>query len=78
MPDWLKRVGINPPYEDPWPVTSKPENIAIVVAGGFHPTHNMWMQTSISPQVVHEAVKLPRKWDELVKKGEVELGYDAK
>lgn len=78
VPDWLKRVNINPPYEDPWPVTSKPENIAIVVAGGYHPTHNMWMQTSISPQVVHEAVKLPKQWGELVKRGEAELGYDAK
>lgn len=78
VPDWLKRVGLLPPYDDPWPVTSKPENIAIIVAGGFHPTHNMWMQTSISPEIVHETVKLPKKWDELVKKGEAELGFETK
>jgi hypothetical protein len=77
MPDWLARVGTPRPQEDPWPVTRTPEQIALVVAGGYHPTHNMWMQTSISPEVVHEPIKLPKKWDELVKKGAAELGYDA-
>jgi hypothetical protein len=72
---WLKRVDINPPYEDPWPITAKPENIAIVVAGGGHPTHNLWMQTSIVPSMVSTELQLPRNWSALVKKGEQDLGY---
>jgi hypothetical protein len=78
MPAWLKRYGLNPPYEDPWPVTSKPDNIAIVVAGGWHPTHNMWMQTSVVKRMVHCEIRLPKKWNELVQQGEQQLGYETK
>lgn len=78
MPAWLKRYDLNPPYEDPWPVTSRPENIAIVVAGGWHPTHSMWMQTSIARRMISCEIKLPEKWGDLVRQGEQELGYEAK
>jgi hypothetical protein len=73
--DWLERADIKPPYEDPWPITARPENIAIVVAGGGHPTHNLWMQTSIVPDMVSEELQLPSNWSALVKKGEQDLGY---
>ena len=73
---WMKRVNVMPPYEDPWPVTEKPENIALVVAGGTHPTHNFWMQTAIVTQMVSEQIKLPAKWDELVAIAERDLGYE--
>ena len=73
---WMTRSGIMPPYDDPWPVTAKPENFAIIVAGGTHPTHNLWMQTSIGKKVVNAEVKLPEKWDELVARGAKELGYE--
>jgi hypothetical protein len=75
MPAWMQRSGLQPPYQDPWPVTAKPENIAIVVAGGFHPTHNLWMQTSIARQMTSCEIRLPRCWEELVKQGEKDLGY---
>jgi hypothetical protein len=35
---------------DPWPVSMKPDNIALVVAGGGHPTHSYWLQAH-SPTV---------------------------
>ncbi len=72
---WMQHAGINPPHADPWPITAKPENIAIVIAGGTHPTHNFWMQTSQAPQMVSAEIKLPAKWNDLVEKGISELGY---
>lgn len=63
--------------DDPWPITSRPENIAIVVAGGSHPTHACWLQTSIAPRMTGAQVKLPSAWEELVARGRSELGYDA-
>lgn len=72
---WMERHEANVP-DDPWPITSKPQNIAIVVAGGTHPTHAFWMQTSIGRKVVGREVSLPRRWNELVAAGAAELGYE--
>ena len=39
---WMPRYGISNLDEalpDPWPITGKPENIIIVVAGERHPAH---------------------------------------
>ena len=74
---WLQRVALNPPYEDPWPITAKPENIAIVIAGGTHPTHNLWMQTAQAPQMVSVEMDLPARWNELIEKANGDLGYAA-
>jgi hypothetical protein len=61
---------------DVWPITSRPENIAIVVAGGSHPTHACWMQTSIAPRMTNATVQLPAAWDTLIAEGREELGFD--
>ena len=74
---WMERVDIMPPYEDPWPITARPENIAIFVAGGTHPTHNLWMQTSLTTKMTSAEMKLPARWDALVSEAEEELGYGA-
>ncbi|MCG3768927.1 MAG: hypothetical protein JW384_00042 [Nitrosomonadaceae bacterium] len=52
--------------QDPWPITSKPENLAIVVAGGTHTTHAYWMQNAYAPRVVKARIQLPKRWDELL------------
>lgn len=67
---WFEREKIPLPYQDPWPITAKPANIAIVVAGGAHPTHAMWMQTSMTLQMAHEPIRLPNRWDELITRGD--------
>lgn len=72
---WMERHGADVPG-DPWPITAQPENIAIVVAGGTHPTHAFWMQTSIAKQMIGRELQLPRRWNELVAAGASELGYD--
>jgi hypothetical protein len=59
---------------DPWPITSKPRNIMVLVAGGRHPTHAYWMQASQGPKVVNAKIKLPAKWNELLKEAEKDLG----
>ncbi|MFC1966454.1 hypothetical protein ACFLWI_05870 [Chloroflexota bacterium] len=72
---WIEYHG-NPAetLQDPWPITSKPENIMIVVAGGRHPTHAYWMQSAFAPKVVSREIKLPVNWNELIKEAEEELG----
>jgi hypothetical protein len=60
--------------QDPWPVTSKAGNIMIIVAGGHHPTHVYWMQAAQTPKAVSARIKLPAKWDELIKQAETDLG----
>lgn len=72
---WMERHENRVP-DDPWPITSKPENIAIVVAGGTHPTHAFWMQTSIAKKMVGRELPLPRRWAALVAAGAAELGLD--
>ena len=58
---------------DPWPITAKPENISLVVAGGDHPTHNFWFQAN-SPAVVGRRIEMPDCFDELLKTADKELG----
>lgn len=61
---------------DPWPITRKPENFMIIVAGGRHPSHCYWMQTSMAKEVVIAEIKLPAKakWDALLAQAEEDLG----
>lgn len=52
---------------EPWPITSKPENIMIVVAGGDQSGHGYWMQIGTSFKPSCKKIDLPPKWDDLVK-----------
>jgi hypothetical protein len=57
-----------------WPITSKPENIMLVVAGGEQSGHGYWMQIGTSFKPVCKAIRLPTNWEELLKKAENDLG----
>jgi len=49
------------PLQDPWPITSKPENFVLIVAGGHHPSHVYWMQVAYAPyRLTRTEIKLPR------------------
>ena len=50
---------------DPWPISSKASNIGLVVAGGAHSTHALWMQ-GYSPAVIGREIKVPAAFDQLV------------
>ena len=77
MTAWMERYDALAPNEPSWPITSRPENIAIVVAGGSHPTHAFWMQTSIARKMTSAQVRLPAAWDELIAQGREALGYEG-
>ncbi len=57
-----------------WPITSRPENFAIIVGGGNHTTHAHWMQTAFVPKIVGEQIVLPRNWEKLIAEAEKDLG----
>ncbi|MFC1908401.1 hypothetical protein ACFLXD_00775 [Chloroflexota bacterium] len=71
---WIEFENLTETLQDLWPITSKPENLMIVVAGGRHPTHAYWMQSMMAPKVVSVEIKLPSNWDELIKESEEDLG----
>ena len=50
---------------DPWPIAAKASNIGLVVAGGGHSSHALWLQ-GYSPGVVGREIKLPAKFDQLL------------
>ena len=57
---------------DPWPITSKPENLILIVAGGGHPTHSFWLQGN-SPAVVGRQMRMPETFDVLLEEAERDL-----
>ena len=58
---------------DPWPISSKPENIIFVVAGGQHPTHAQWLQAS-SRRVIGRVVRVPETFERLLTDADRDLG----
>jgi hypothetical protein len=50
---------------DPWPIAAKAENIGLVVAGGGHSSHALWMQ-GYCPSVVGREIRLPEAFDRLI------------
>ena len=63
---WLRAESPNTELSDPWPITSRADNIAIVVAGGAHPTHAFWMQSAVAARVTKARIQLPARWPELL------------
>ncbi len=59
--------------QDPWPITSKPENIVFVVAGGSHPTHAHWLQGT-GVRVHGRAIRTPESFDRLLAQADRDLG----
>jgi hypothetical protein len=58
---------------DPWPMSARPENLVIVVAGGGHPTNNYWLE-SYGPRVTGRPIALPRAFDALLRDADRDLG----
>ena len=50
---------------DPWPIAEKADNIGLVVAGGAHSTHALWMQ-AYTYGVIGREIRLPAGFDGLV------------
>ena len=55
-----------------WPICRSPEQIILCVAGGYHPTHNFWMQ-AYAPMISARDIALPTHWDDLLTEAEAAL-----
>ncbi|MBI2910144.1 MAG: hypothetical protein HYX92_21085 [Chloroflexi bacterium] len=76
---WRDLGNYKPPEAgspDPCPITSRPENFMIVVAGGDQSGHGYWMQTGYSGKFepISKEIKLPTNWSELIKQAGEDLG----
>jgi hypothetical protein len=61
---------------DPWPITERPENIILAVAGGGHPTHAFWLQ-AMARAVIGREIDVPRSFDALLAEADKDLGCGA-
>ncbi len=55
---------------DPWPISSKPSNIGLVVAGGEHSSHALWLP-AFCPKVVGREIRMPEGFGGLVEAAKV-------
>lgn len=63
---------------DPFPITRRPENIMIAVAGGEQAMHSYYMAVGQGPAGPTSArIELPAKWDGLLRQAEKDLGPGA-
>ena len=51
--------------QDPWPIAQKAATIGLVVAGGGHSSHALWLQ-AYTYGVIGREIKLPAAFGELV------------
>jgi len=58
---------------DPWPITTSPDNIVLIVAGGGHPTNSYWLQ-GYSPSVVGREIHVPEDFGHLLDEANRDLG----
>ncbi len=68
-PAWMEiastQVARDSMQLDPWPIAAKAENIGLVVAGGGHSSHALWMQ-GYCPDVIGREIRLPESFDRLI------------
>ena len=58
---------------DPWPITLKPENFIIIIAGGGHPTNSFWLQ-GYSPRVIGKEIRVPETFEQWLVEADRDLG----
>lgn len=80
MLPWIEVQGGAATHEsiafDPWPITSKPDNISLVVAGGEHPTHAYWLQ-GMARGVIGKRIQVPSSIHQLLSQADRDLGCAA-
>jgi len=58
---------------DPWPISAKPDNLVLIVAGGGHPTNSYWLQ-GYSPRVIGREIRVPESFAQLLADADRDLG----
>lgn len=66
---WIEIQAPESLAQDPWPIASKPENFAIVVAGGGHPTNACWLP-GCCPHVIGREIRVPESFPALLAEAE--------
>jgi hypothetical protein len=56
-----------------WPITARPENIIMAVAGGGHPTHSFWLQ-AMAYDVIGREIRIPHHFNDLLSEADRDLG----
>jgi hypothetical protein len=57
------------------PLTARPEQMTLVVAGGDQSGHSYWMQVGRGANmIVSREIKLPKNWDALLTQAQTDLG----
>ncbi len=73
--DWIKNSKGTLAEGQAWPVTVNAKNIWVIVAGGVQSGHTYWIQGGNGPDAPTDAeIKLPAKWQDLLKQAENDLG----
>jgi len=62
--------------QDPWPLSARPENLVLLVAGGGHPTNSYWLE-GYSPHVVGRRIAVPKQFDRLLAEADRDIGCGA-
>lgn len=63
------------PEGEPWPISIKPQQLMIAVAGGKQSGHGYWLRMGCCPmQPISTEIELPANWDELIAQAEEDLG----
>jgi hypothetical protein len=78
--EWLK-ADRNPIVRDSaslgsWPLSARPDNLVLLVAGGEHPTNSYWME-AYSPYVVGRKIELPGDFAKLLDQADRDIGCGA-
>jgi hypothetical protein len=58
---------------DPWPISAKPDNLVLVVAGGGHPTNSYWLQGYCS-HVIGREIRVSESFEQLLAEADRDLG----
>jgi hypothetical protein len=68
MPEGLARRGADLADDALVKIADNPEQFKIVVGGGYHPTHSLWMQSAgmVAGESVSREISLPEKWEKLL------------
>jgi len=62
---------------DPWPITARPDNLVLIVAGGGHPTNSYWL-AGYSPHVIGRPIDVPEGFAALVAEADQDLAAAAR
>jgi hypothetical protein len=71
--EWIQIQAPESAGLDPWPIAARADNIALVVAGGGHPTNAYWLP-ACCPHVIGRTIAVPANFEQLLADADRDLG----